>query len=94
MCVLEGADTIDEAVSQFYENPNKYSHSPVPSMSNPADHAKETKMQVYSPPPYAPPANTVRGARRPVHMNAVIEAGNVRARDEVALPSHFSVVMS
>ena len=83
MCVLKGADTIDEALNQFYENPNKYSRSPVPSMSNPVNHIKETKMQVYSPPPYPPLANTVSGPRRRPHTNAVIEAGNVRARDEV-----------
>jgi len=79
---LEGADTINEALNQFYENPNKYLHSPVPSMSNPVNHIKETKMQVYSPPPYAPLAKTMSGPRRPPHTNAVIEAGNVRARDE------------
>ncbi|OCK73109.1 hypothetical protein K432DRAFT_438401 [Lepidopterella palustris CBS 459.81] len=79
---LEGADTIDEAVSQFYENPNKYSHSPVPSMSNPVNHAKETKMQVCSPLPPAPPAKTMSRPWRQPHTNVVVEAGNVRARDE------------
>jgi hypothetical protein len=83
MYVLKGADTINEALNQFYENPNKYSHSPVPSMSNPANHIKETKMQVYSPQPYAPLAKTMSGPQRRPHTNAVIEAGNVRARDEV-----------
>jgi hypothetical protein len=83
MRVLQGADTVNEALNQFFENPNKYSHSAVPSMSNPVNNIKETKMQVYSPPPYAPPVKTMSGPRRRPHTNAVIEAGNVRARDEV-----------
>jgi hypothetical protein len=83
MCVLKGANTIDEAVNHFYENPNKYSDSSVPSMSNLVNPTKETKIQVYSPPLYAPPAKTMSGPRRRPHTNAVIEAGNVRARDEV-----------
>jgi hypothetical protein len=83
MSVLKNADTIDEAVGQFYENPNKYSQSTVPSTSNPVNHTKETKKQVYSPPPYAPPTRTMGGPQRRLHTNAVIEAGHVRARDEV-----------
>jgi hypothetical protein len=85
MCVLKGAETIDEAVGQFYENPDKYSDIPVPSKSNPANQSKESKTQAYSPPPYAPPVNSVSGSRRRPHTNAVIEAGNIRARDEVRL---------
>jgi hypothetical protein len=92
---MKGADTIDEAVGQFYEDPNKYSHSPV-------DNAKETKTQIYSPPLNAPPANSMGGTkayppppyappysssanalRRRPHTNKVIEAANIRARDEV-----------
>ena len=99
--VLKGADSIDEAVGQFYEDPNKYSHSTAPKMDNPVDNAKEAKTQVYYPPVNGPPANTMSGTqayspppsappinamsrplRRP-HTNVVIEAGNVRARDEV-----------
>jgi hypothetical protein len=162
MCVLKGTNTIDEAVDQFYENPNKYSHNPVPSMSNPVnhpkdtktpvdappsyapsantmsgsvpsmsnpvdhpkdtktqvysppsyapsantmsgqvpsmsnpvDHPKDTKTQVYSPPSYAPPANTMSGPRRRPHTNVVIEAGNIRARDEVRFTLTSVVVMS
>jgi hypothetical protein len=82
MCILKGADTIDEAVGRFYENPNKYSDSPALSMPNLVNHSKETKMHVKSPPPFAPPSNSVGAWRRP-HTNAVIEAGNVRAQDEV-----------
>ena len=87
MCVLKGADTIDEAVDQFYENPDKYSDSSVPSMSNPMNPTKDTKIQVFSPPLHPPPAKTMSGPRRRPHTNAVIEAGNVRARDEV----HFTL---
>jgi hypothetical protein len=99
---VKGASSIDEAVSHFYENPDKYSANPVPSMPDPVIHArdtkdtqdtqkakdtkgaKEAKMDEEHPPPYAPPVRATNGARRhPVHMNAVIQAANVRARDEV-----------
>jgi hypothetical protein len=79
---LKGADTINEAVDQYYENPNKYSHASVPPMPNPVNDGEEIKTQVYSPPSYPPPAATMSGARRRPHTNVVIEAGNVRARDE------------
>jgi hypothetical protein len=88
MCVLKGADTVDEALNQFYENPNKYSHDPVPSTGK---HTQETKMQVDSPPPYGPLADAARGPRRRPHTNAVIEAGNVRARDEVRFHARRSL---
>jgi hypothetical protein len=61
--LLKGADTIDEAVGQFFDNPDKYSHIA-------AVNHKQTKM-------------TVSASRHRPHTNAVIEAGNVRARDEV-----------
>jgi hypothetical protein len=65
---LKDADTIDEAVGQYYENPDKYLNGPVPSKPK----------QVYD-----PPARTMGLPRHQHHTNAVIEAGNVRARDEV-----------
>lgn len=74
-CILKGANTINEAVDQYYENPNRYDHNPVPPKSNPVN-------QALSPPSYPPPATTVSGARRRPHTNVVIEAGHVRARDE------------
>ena len=83
ICFAKGADTIDEAVAQFYENPNKYSHSSAPGMPIPVNHSKEAKTQVDPPPLYAPPANTMSRSQRRPHTNAVIQAGNVRARDEV-----------
>ena len=39
-------------------------------------------MQVYSPPSHSPPETTKSGALCRPHTNVVIEAGNVRARDE------------
>lgn len=92
---MKGANSIDEAVSQFYENPEKYSTNPVSSMADPkeAGAAKEAKKAKATkeakvddnPPPYAPPparATNGRARHRP-HTNAIIEAANVRARDEV-----------
>jgi hypothetical protein len=93
---LKGANTIDEAVSQFYESPDKYSSkpAPAPAMPNPPNNTKATQAskqppasQGYELPPYAPPA-VARSQRRP-HTNAVIQAGHARARDEVcsSIPS-------
>ncbi|RDW66375.1 hypothetical protein BP6252_10010 [Coleophoma cylindrospora] len=87
---LQHANTVEEAVSQFYENPDKYSHIPDPSMSVPVNEAKNTKAQISEPPPYAPPSNTI-GRRRP-HTNAVIEAGNIRARDEQEMQNELQRV--
>jgi len=64
------------------------SYSPsVPSMTDPVD-SKDAKRQVddppaYAPPSYAPPVNHTAVARRRPHRNPVIDAGNIRARDEV-----------
>lgn len=38
---------------------------------------------VYSPPPYAPPESSIAPRSLKPHTNVVIEAGHVRARDEV-----------
>lgn len=47
--------------------------------------SEDSKKPVFDPPPYAPPAGSSSSSvvRRRPHTNAVIEAGNVRARDEV-----------
>jgi len=53
--------------------------------------SKDSSVPVYSPPPYAPPSkntnkppmNTSNGRVHRPHTNAVIEAGHIRARDEV-----------
>lgn len=39
----------------------------------------------YAPPTYAPPAQSANRQPRRAHTNAVIQAGHVRARDEVRL---------
>lgn len=84
MGVLKGADSIEQAVSQFYEDPDKYTHDiPAPSMSKPTQSSKDAQSQAYSPPPYAPPTNRGSGAQVRPHTNTVTEAAHVRARDEV-----------
>lgn len=91
---IQGADSVDEAVGQFFENPDKYTAPPAPSSPNApvANAAKNAQSQApaYSPPPYAPPANIngSGGPRRRPHTNPVIEAGHVRARDEVRFDSY------
>jgi hypothetical protein len=57
-------------------------------------HAKDTKMQVNSSSPSAPLTNTISGAHSNPHTNVVIEAGNIRGKDEVALYSYLRVAMS
>jgi hypothetical protein len=103
MYVLKGANTIDEAVGQFYENPNKYSQSQTGDISKPPNDTKEAKLPAYSPskdtssyaPSYSAPANTTSITRFRPHTNQVIEAGHIRARDEVGLMlSHFILLIS
>jgi hypothetical protein len=89
----KGATSVEEAVGQFYDNPDKYSQRNLPDGEI---RSKDPQLQVppqvqvpVSPPSYAPPqAAPVRTTQqyRP-HTNAVIEAGNIRARDEVRLIS-------
>lgn len=91
---MKNADTLAEAVAQFYENPNKYSNNSGPSTSDTSNNpyaaavnakgTKEAKTQVqqHDPPPYAPPQISAPRRRHHNHTNAVIQAGNVRARDE------------
>lgn len=89
---LKGADTVEEAVGQFYDNPDKYAQSAaagavaVPDPTSPFNPKMDpgvAKNPVYAPPVYAPPVNAMGGPPRQHHSNAVIEAGHVRARDEV-----------
>lgn len=70
-CTLKSANTLSEAVDQYYENPAKFSHNLVKT-------PEKAKIR-----PGAPSPAVIMGAalRRP-HTNAVIEAGSVRARDE------------
>jgi hypothetical protein len=88
-CDPKNANTVDEAVSQFYENPHKYSNSlkaaPAASTSRmpPQVDNKATMAPSYSLPPYAPPTSGPSRPQHRHHTNPVIEAGKVRARDEV-----------
>jgi hypothetical protein len=78
-------------VAQFYENPDKY--SPVQSTKTVAMNDKKvpTYLPLYSPPPYAPPSNGRNSTRHQTYTNAVIEAANVRARDEVCFTSSYEL---
>jgi hypothetical protein len=69
---LKNAKSIEEAVAEFYDNPKKYSSNTAPTMPTSSD----------------VPNAAILASRRPPqqhHTNAVIEAGHVRARDEVSL---------
>jgi hypothetical protein len=95
---VKGAITLEEAVGQFYESPNKYTPAPPPGMSEPVKKAMDAKTQSsppqYAPPQYAPPANVMSRPRHRPHMNPVIEAGILRARDEVRFTLILEVVTS
>lgn len=55
-----------------------------PQGAPPHHYTKDSKAQSsYDPPAYAPPRSTAGASRRRPHTNQVIEAGNIRARDEV-----------
>ena len=93
MSTLKGASTMEEAVTQYYENPDKYSQPPAPPPaphpapvdSKPVKDTKASPKQVDAPPTYFPPQNTMSAQRHRPHTNVVINAGIVRARDEVSL---------
>jgi hypothetical protein len=88
------ANNLEEAVAQFYENPDKYSSHPSPNTKVFSMDGKKGLVDppLYSPPPYAPPSSGGRGStRHQTHTNVVIEAANVRARDEVCFTFDFSM---
>ncbi|KAN0106717.1 hypothetical protein V8E51_009593 [Hyaloscypha variabilis] len=94
---LEGASTVEEAVGQFYEDPEKYTPKPAPSKTDSVKQPlMDTKTQSgppqYAPPQYAPPTNTVSRPRHRPHTNPVIEAGNIRARDEQEMQNELQRV--
>jgi hypothetical protein len=75
--------------SQFIDqltNPPGYGYFPAASPSASA-HA-----QTYAPPAHAPPTRNVINALRKQHTNAVIEAGQLRARDEVTMQNYLQRV--
>ena len=76
---------MEEAVNQYYENPDKYSQPPVPVDSKPVKDIQAPPKQVDAPPMYFPPQNNMNAQRYRPHTNAVINAAAVRARDEVSL---------
>jgi hypothetical protein len=84
---VKGADTLDDAVGQYFENPNKYSQSSISSMSKSVNDTKVTKSRDYPPSSHAVSA-VKNGTQYKVHTNAVIHAGNIRAQDEVCF-SYF-----
>lgn len=96
--MFQGANTLEEAVGQFYENPEKYTPSlpptkadPPPSKGGSVSQPRDPKTQDL-PPQYAPPTTSPpRQRRQPLkpHTNAVIQAGHVRARDEVRFTLPF-----
>ncbi|KAJ5385799.1 hypothetical protein N7509_008340 [Penicillium cosmopolitanum] len=68
---LEKANTLDEAVGQYYDNPDKYSHA-----STKQDENSQARYNMPLPP------MTTNGTARRAHMNVLTEAENIRARDE------------
>jgi hypothetical protein len=79
----KGAENMEEAVRQFYDTPDKYSQDLLSANSKTANHTKETKMRTDAPPTYNQSSQAVTRPRHRHHTNAVIEAGLIRARDEV-----------
>jgi hypothetical protein len=87
--IPKGANTLEEAVGQFYENPEKYTPAPPtkadpPPTKAPMNLPRDTKAQDL-PPQYTPPTRTARRTNVRPHTNPVIEAGHIRARDEVKI---------
>ncbi|PWY92280.1 hypothetical protein BO70DRAFT_357412 [Aspergillus heteromorphus CBS 117.55] len=80
---LKAADNIDDALTQYYENPNKYSHGLFPSEDSPQISTQETWTSAPLPPPSYHEVFSIQN-NLPVqtHTNKVIEAANVRAQDE------------
>lgn len=63
--------------------------APVTYPQNSKSDAKNTTDEL--PPSYAPPTRAVRRANVRPHTNPVIEAGHIRARDEVKFTLTFKV---
>ncbi|PYI07751.1 hypothetical protein BO78DRAFT_312190 [Aspergillus sclerotiicarbonarius CBS 121057] len=72
------ANSLDEALSLFYENPDQYSHPPAKCNQ---DKAPETDTEGL-PPSYESQINPVSRPHREPHTNVVSQAGDIRARDE------------
>ncbi|GKZ55815.1 hypothetical protein AnigIFM49718_000981 [Aspergillus niger] len=81
---LQGASSLDEAINQFYENPNRYPNNAVAGRPDPRVQSDVTDAQAL-PPSYDSHISSVHRAEHAPHKNIVTEAGDVRARDEVRL---------
>ncbi|PYH65019.1 uncharacterized protein BO88DRAFT_349692 [Aspergillus vadensis CBS 113365] len=78
---LQEASSFDEALDQFYENPDRYSNIADASRSDSRLQSDHAEMRAL-PPSYELHISSVSGAQRAPHKNVVTEAGDVRARDE------------
>ncbi|GLA20865.1 hypothetical protein AnigIFM62618_009839 [Aspergillus niger] len=81
---LQEASSLDEAINQFYENPNRYPNNAVAGRPDPRVQSDVTDAQAL-PPSYDSHISSVHRAEHAPHKNIVTEAGDVRARDEVRL---------
>ncbi|KAJ5690348.1 hypothetical protein N7462_004740 [Penicillium macrosclerotiorum] len=79
---LENANTLNEAVDRFYENPDRYSHTSV----------KNNDLKPQKPGIAPVPPATMNSAPRRPHMNALIQAELVRARDEQEMQNMLQTV--
>ncbi|PYH87395.1 hypothetical protein BO71DRAFT_489605 [Aspergillus ellipticus CBS 707.79] len=82
---LQGASTMDEALTQYYENPDKYSRAAVPSENSPNIQSQERSQR--NPEPVLPPSyqevvTIQNNLHESSHINKVISASKVRAKDE------------
>jgi hypothetical protein len=75
------ANTLDEAVGQYYDNPDKYSHA-----TTKQDEKPQARYNMPLPPV------TTNGTARRAHMNVLIEAENIRARDEQQMQNLLQTV--
>ncbi|RAK95265.1 uncharacterized protein BO80DRAFT_429988 [Aspergillus ibericus CBS 121593] len=77
---LQWANSLDEALSLFFEDPDQYSQPP-PNKDNPRSQPNGADTQGL-PPSYESHRNPVSRPQRGSHTNVVIQAAEVRARDE------------
>ena len=87
---MQGASSVEEAVSQYHDDPNHFSREStaadmISDKTAGASNALPNYLRLAStqhPPDYHRFGNA---SQLPVHSNALIEAGNLRARDEVSV---------
>lgn len=77
----QGASTVEEAVTAYYDNPNRYSGS---AMSGDNKTSKKAPLAAFSNgKDVLPTYETAERSTIHSHTNAVIQAAQVRAQDEV-----------